>query len=66
MIMGKVTDERRVHRMDAVTGRVARVDLSIGRIDVELIPDEGFKKFLGGRGLAAKIMLEKIARIAPV
>ena len=46
--------------MDAVMGRMAHVDLSRERVDIESIPGEVFKKFLGGRGLASKIMLENV------
>lgn len=45
--------------MDGVMERVAHVNLSTQRIDIEKISDETFRKLLGGNGLAAKIMLER-------
>ena len=41
-------------------GRLARVDLSKGKVREEEIEEEVFRKFLGGRGLAAKILLEEL------
>jgi len=41
-------------------GRIAHVNLSTQRVDIETIPDEIFGKLIGGNGLAAKIMLERV------
>ncbi len=46
--------------MDGVMGRIAHVNLSTQRIDIEEISEETYRKLLGGNGLAAKIMLEKV------
>ncbi len=47
--------------MDMVPGRVVHVNLSNQEIDIEKISDETFRKLLGGNGLAARIMLEKVS-----
>lgn len=44
--------------MFSVIGRLAKVDLNNETVTIEPIPDESFKKFLGGNGLAIKIMLD--------
>lgn len=41
--------------------RLGKVNLSTGIITTETLPDDIFKKLLGGRGLATKIMLEIIS-----
>ena len=47
--------------MDGVMGRLAYIDLSANTIAVVAIPDSDFGKFLGGNGLAVKIMLERVS-----
>ncbi|RJS79762.1 aldehyde ferredoxin oxidoreductase, partial [Candidatus Bathyarchaeota archaeon] len=46
--------------MPGFIGRLARVDLSKGKVREEEIEEEVFRKFLGGKGLAAKIILEEL------
>ncbi|MBW2368641.1 MAG: aldehyde ferredoxin oxidoreductase family protein [Deltaproteobacteria bacterium] len=46
--------------MEGVKGRVAKVDLSTEKVSIETTTEESMKKFLGGRGLAAKMMLENV------
>lgn len=53
--------------MDSVWGRIACVDLTSGRVNIETIPDAVLHMFLGGRGLAAQIMARKVPpRIDPL
>ncbi len=40
-------------------GKLLRVNLTTGTIKKESISEEDFKKYLGGRGMAAKILLEE-------
>ena len=47
--------------MDSVMGCLADVDLGTGRTGIESIPDDTFKKFLGGNGLGIKILSERVA-----
>jgi aldehyde:ferredoxin oxidoreductase len=47
--------------MDSVMGRLANVDLSTGRTVVESLSDATFERFLGGNGLAIKILSEKMS-----
>lgn len=47
--------------MDAVIGRLLRINLSTGKIRIEKIPDDTFRKFLGGNGLAIKMFLEEVS-----
>ena len=47
--------------MPGFVGRLARVDLSKGEVREEEIEEGIFKRFLGGRGLAAKILLEELS-----
>jgi aldehyde:ferredoxin oxidoreductase len=46
--------------MDGVMGRLATVDLSNKRTGAEIVPDDTFRKFLGGNGLAIKILMDKM------
>ncbi len=45
--------------MFANTGKVIEVDLSSGKVDVTTLPEEYYKKYIGGSGLAAKIFWER-------
>ncbi|TET65068.1 MAG: hypothetical protein E3J56_16320, partial [Candidatus Aminicenantes bacterium] len=42
-------------------GKVLRVDLSKGSHQVERVEEVVFEKYLGGRGVGAKIYFEEIA-----
>lgn len=42
------------------TGKLLRINLSTGEIKKEAIAEEVLKKFLGGRGLAAKILYQEL------
>jgi aldehyde:ferredoxin oxidoreductase len=45
--------------MKANTGKILRVDLSAGKAEVEKLPGEYYRKYIGGSGLAAKYFWEK-------
>ncbi len=40
------------------TGKIVRVDLSAGDVDVEALPEKWYPKFIGGSGLAAAYFFE--------
>ncbi len=40
--------------MKANTGKIIRVDLTAGKIDIETLPEDVYRKYVGGSGLAAK------------
>lgn len=46
--------------MEGVMGCLASIDLSSKKTVFETIPDDNFRKFLGGNGFAIKIFLEKM------
>jgi len=48
--------------MNAWTGRMLRVDLSRGTIDIDAIPMELLHAYLGGRGLGVRLMREHFHR----
>jgi aldehyde:ferredoxin oxidoreductase len=49
------------------SGKWLRVDLSIGEIKVEKVPEDIYKEYLGGRGLAAYILFRELKpRIDPL
>lgn len=41
------------------TGRIVSVDLSRGTLDVETLPEDSYRKYIGGSGLAAKVFWER-------
>lgn len=45
--------------MFGYNGRMACIDLTTGKIEEKSIPEEVFRNFLGGSGLAAKIFLDE-------
>ncbi|MGD0277474.1 MAG: aldehyde ferredoxin oxidoreductase N-terminal domain-containing protein, partial [Syntrophales bacterium] len=45
--------------MKGNTGKIISVDLSSGKIQVEQLPEEYYKQYIGGSGLAAKIFWER-------
>jgi aldehyde:ferredoxin oxidoreductase len=47
--------------MDGITGKIAYVDLTNERSTCEQVTDKDFVKFLGGRGLAANVLLRSVA-----
>jgi aldehyde:ferredoxin oxidoreductase len=47
--------------MHSVTGCLVNVDLSTGKTSIESVRDDTFRRFLGGNGLAIKILVEKMA-----
>jgi aldehyde:ferredoxin oxidoreductase len=44
----------------AYMGKILNVDLSTGQIREEAIPDEMYRKYLSGTGLAARLLYERI------
>jgi aldehyde:ferredoxin oxidoreductase len=48
-------------------GRALFVDLSTGAVEVETLPDEAYRQYLGGYGLGARVLYERIpARADPL
>ena len=45
--------------MKGNTGKVINVDLTSGNVKIETLPEEYYKKYIGGSGLAAKIFWER-------
>lgn len=45
--------------MKGNTGKIVNVDLTAGRIDIEMLPEEYYRKYIGGSGLAAKLFWER-------
>ena len=41
------------------TGKIIRVDLSEGGVHVDSLPEEYYRKYIGGSGLAAKIFWDQ-------
>ncbi len=52
--------------MKGYTGKILRINLSDGRVSKEEISEEMRKKFLGGRGFAAKILWEEVSGVDPL
>jgi aldehyde:ferredoxin oxidoreductase len=52
--------------MKGYAGRILRVNLSNGRISKEEISEEMERKFLGGRGFAAKILWDEVSGVDPL
>ncbi|MDD4510711.1 MAG: aldehyde ferredoxin oxidoreductase family protein [Oscillospiraceae bacterium] len=53
--------------MGAYTGKLARINLTAGEIKIEKLDPELAKKFIGGRGLGAKMMYDEgIATVDPL
>ena len=45
--------------MHGNTGKILRVDLSAGEIRTSTLPEEYYRKYIGGSGLAAKLFWER-------
>lgn len=45
--------------MNANTGKVIRVDLNTGVVSIETLPEDNYREYVGGSGLAAKYFWEK-------
>ena len=45
--------------MHGNTGKILRVDLSAGEIRISTLPEEYYRKYIGGSGLAAKVFWEE-------
>lgn len=45
--------------MKGNTGKIINVDFTSGNVDVEILPEEYYRKYIGGSGLAAKILWER-------
>jgi len=45
--------------MNGNTGKIISVDLTAGRTTVETLPEEYYRKYIGGSGLAAKLFWER-------
>ena len=41
--------------MKGNTGKIINIDLTQGKIDLEMLPEEYYLKYIGGSGLAAKL-----------
>ncbi|MCD6421385.1 MAG: aldehyde ferredoxin oxidoreductase family protein [Thaumarchaeota archaeon] len=53
--------------MKGMNGRILRIDLSKKKTRVERIPEEWMRKYLGGRGLAARYYYDEVeARVDPL
>ena len=52
--------------MKGYAGEILRVNLSDGRISKEEIPEEMMRRFLGGRGFAAKILWDEVSGVDPL
>ena len=44
----------------AIMGKILNVDLTMGEIRAEAIPDELYRTYLSGTGLAARLLFERI------
>ena len=45
--------------MKANTGKIIRVDLNAGAVSIEKLPENNYREYVGGSGLAAKYFWEK-------
>ncbi len=45
--------------MNGNTGKIVNVDLTAGKATVEILPEEYYRKYIGGSGLAAKLFWER-------
>ncbi|MDZ4165041.1 MAG: aldehyde ferredoxin oxidoreductase family protein [Smithellaceae bacterium] len=45
--------------MKGNTGKVVFIDLSSGQVKIEMIPEDYYRKYIGGSGLAAKLFWER-------
>jgi len=52
--------------MKSYAGKILRINLSDGRVSREEISEEMRKKFLGGRGFAAKILWDEVKGVDPL
>ncbi|UCD70714.1 MAG: aldehyde ferredoxin oxidoreductase family protein [Syntrophobacterales bacterium] len=52
--------------MKGDAGKIVRVNLSDGKVSKEEISEEVRKKFLGGRGFAAKILWDEVSSVDPL
>lgn len=46
----------------AINGRILNVDLSSGAIETESLPEEMYRKYIGGYGLGARLLFDRIPR----
>lgn len=52
--------------MKGYAGKLLRVNLSIGKVSKEEIPDSIMRDFLGGRGFAVKLLWDEVKRVDPL
>lgn len=45
--------------MKGNTGRIADIDLSTGNVSILQLPEETYRRYIGGSGLAAKIFWDR-------
>jgi aldehyde:ferredoxin oxidoreductase len=45
--------------MKGNTGKIINIDLTAGKIELETLPEEYYRKYIGGSGLAAKLFWER-------
>jgi aldehyde:ferredoxin oxidoreductase len=48
--------------MKGVNGHILRVDLTAGKITTEAVPDDLYRRHLGGRGFIAPVLLKEVPR----
>ncbi|MCK4247245.1 MAG: hypothetical protein KAX04_01740, partial [Methanomicrobia archaeon] len=46
--------------MYSYTGKILRIDLSTNRVSEEPLDEKDAEKFIGGKGLGAKLLFEEI------
>jgi aldehyde:ferredoxin oxidoreductase len=53
--------EKEAHMYKGIIGKILRVDLSSGKITEEAYPDEYVEKYIGGDGIAARLIYDEVA-----
>ena len=47
---------------DALNGKILNINLSSGAIEPEEIPEETYRKYLGGYGLGARLLFDRLPK----
>ncbi|MEE8347497.1 MAG: aldehyde ferredoxin oxidoreductase N-terminal domain-containing protein, partial [Dehalococcoidia bacterium] len=47
---------------DAINGKILNVDLSSGAVEAESLPEEMYRDYIGGYGLGARLLFDRIPR----
>ena len=60
--MGKHSSSKKEYPMlnDALNGKILNINLSSGAIEPEEIPEETYRAYLGGYGLGARLLFDRI------